>query len=59
MTSRTRSVLADVVVGIAVFLVAIWLFRRVIGMILWLASLLALVLVVVALLSVARWLRKG
>ena len=59
MTSKTRSFLADVVVGLVVFIVALWLFRRVIGLIFWLASVLALILVVGALLSFARWLRKG
>ncbi len=59
MTSRARSLLADVIVGVVVFIVVIWLLRRVVGMILWVASLLALVLVVVALLALARWVRKG
>jgi hypothetical protein len=59
VTSRARSLLADVIVGVVVFIVVIWLLRRVVGMILWVASLLALVLVVVALLALARWVRKG
>jgi hypothetical protein len=59
VTSRTRSLIADVIVGLVVFIVAIWLLRRVVGMILWLASLLALAVVVVALLALARWVRKG
>ncbi len=59
MTSKARGVIADVIVGIALFIVAIWLLRRVIGMVLWLASLAALVLVVVALFALARWVRKG
>jgi hypothetical protein len=57
MASRVRNLLADVLVGIAVFLVALWLLRRVIGLVLWLANLLALVVVVVVLLGVARRLR--
>lgn len=59
MTSRTRSIIADVIVGVAIFIVAIWLLRRVIGMVLWLASLAALILVVAALFGLARWVRKG
>ncbi len=57
--NRTRSAIADVLVAVAVFIVAVWLLRRVIGMILWLAGLIALVIVVVGLLSAARWVRRG
>jgi thiol:disulfide interchange protein len=57
--NRTRSAIADVLVAFAVFIVAVWLLRRVIGMILWLAGLIALVIVVVGLLSAARWLKRG
>jgi hypothetical protein len=57
--NRARSLVANVLVGIAVFLVALWLLRRVIGLILWLAGLLALVVVVGGLLAAARWVRRG
>lgn len=57
--NRTRSLVANLLVGIAVFLVALWLLRRVIGLILWLAGLLALVIVVGGLLAAARWVRRG
>ena len=59
MTSRTRSVVADVIVGVALFLIVLWVFRRLLGMVLWVGSLVALVLVVVALFALARWVRKG
>lgn len=57
MTSRGRTLLADIIVGIAVFIVALWLLRWVVGMVLWFASVAALVLVVVALFALARWVR--
>lgn len=57
--SRTRSFVANVLVAIAVFIVAVWVLRRVVGMILWLAGLIALVLVVVGLLVAARRVRRG
>lgn len=57
--SRARSVVADILVGIAIFLVALWLLRRVIGLILWLSGLIALAIVVGGLLAAARWLRRG
>ena len=59
MTSKTRSFIADVIVGLAVVIVALWLVRRVLGTLLWLGSLAALVLVVLALFALARWVRKG
>jgi hypothetical protein len=57
--NRARSLVANVLVGLAVFLVALWLLRRVIGLILWLAGLLALIIVVGGLLAAARWVRRG
>lgn len=59
MTSRPRAFLADVLVGVAVFVVVIWLLRWVVGMVLWIASLAAIVFVVVALLALARLVRRG
>lgn len=59
MTSKPRAFVADLLVGLAILLVAIWLFRRVIGLVLWLAGLLALVAAVVGLLALARWVRRG
>ncbi len=57
--SKLRALVADVLVGIAVFLVVVWLLRRVLGFVLWLAGLVALVVVVVGLLAAARRLRRG
>lgn len=59
MTSRPRAFLSDVLVGVAVFVVVIWLLRWVVGIVLWLASLTAIVFVVVALLALARLVRRG
>ncbi|HSF86483.1 MAG TPA: hypothetical protein VLG28_12620 [Acidimicrobiia bacterium] len=59
MTSKVRSVVADVIVGVALFLVVLWVLRRLLGVVLWLGSLAALVLVVLALFALARWVRKG
>jgi hypothetical protein len=59
VTSRSRELLSNLIVGIAIFLVVVWLLRRVVGLILWGASILALVVVMVALLALARWVRKG
>ncbi len=59
MTNRARSLLADIIVGIAIFIVALWFLRWVVGMVLWFASVAALVLVVVALFAFAKWVRGG
>jgi hypothetical protein len=59
MAGTTRSFIADVIVGVAIFVVVLWLLRRVLGMVLWLGSLAALVIVVMALFALARWVRKG
>lgn len=55
--SRSRELVADALVGLALFIVALWLLRRILGMFLWLASLISLVIVVVVLLGLARAVR--
>lgn len=59
MTSRTRNVIADLIVGLAIFIVVVWFLRRVFGLIVWGASIIALIAVVVALFALARWVRRG
>ena len=59
MTSRSRSLAADVLVGLALVIVAVWLLRRVIGLVLWLAGLVAVVVVVGGLLWLSRRVRGG
>ena len=57
--SRVRNLVADVVVGIALLLVAWWVLRKVFGMVLWLVNTLAFVAVIVVLLIVASRIRGG
>jgi hypothetical protein len=54
---RARELAADALVGLALFIVALWLLRRVVGMFLWAASLISLVVVVIVLLGLARAVR--
>jgi hypothetical protein len=54
---RPRELAADALVGLALFIVALWLLRRVVGMFLWAASLISLVVVVIVLLGLARAVR--
>ncbi len=53
MTGRIREVIADALIAIAVFVAAVWLLGRVLGMFLWLAGLFGMLLVVAVLLAVA------
>ena len=57
--SRARSLLANVIVGVVVVIVALWLLRGVVRAFVWFASVAALVAVVVALLWLAGRIRKG
>ena len=54
---RMRGALADVLVGVVVVLVALWLLRRVFQMVLWGASLIVIVLAVVVVLRIASKIR--
>jgi hypothetical protein len=56
---RMRNLLADVIVGVALLLVAWWVLRRVFGLVLWLVNTLAFAILVVALLVIAGRLRGG
>ncbi len=56
---RVRNVLADVIVGVVLLLVAWWVLRRVFGLVLWLVNTLAFVILVIALLVIAGRLRGG
>ena len=55
--NRTRDLAADAIVGLTIFIVALWLLRRFVGMFMWLASLISLVIVVIVLLGLARAVR--
>jgi membrane protein implicated in regulation of membrane protease activity len=55
---RMRNLLADVIVGVALLLVAWWVLRRVFGLVLWLVNTLAFAILVVALLVIAGRLRR-
>ncbi len=57
--ARARSFLANVIVGVVVVIVALWLLRGVVRTFLWLVSVAALVAVVIALLWLAGRIRKG
>lgn len=54
---RFRNTLADVLVGVVVVLVAFWLLRSVFRMVIWGATLLVLILVVVLVLRIAAKIR--
>ena len=56
---RVRNLLADVIVGVVLLLVAWWVLRRVFGLVLWLVNTLAFVILVVALLVIAGRIRGG
>jgi thiol:disulfide interchange protein len=55
--NRVRNLAADVVVGVVLLLIAWWVLRRVLGLVLWLANTLAFVIVIVALLMLASRIR--
>ncbi len=57
--NRARDVVANVLVGVVILLVVVWLLRRVLGFVLGVASLVLLVIAVVALLAVADRIRSG
>lgn len=57
--NRVRNLLADVVVGVVLFLIAWWVLRRVFGLVLWLVNTLAFVIVIVLLLVLASRIRGG
>lgn len=57
--NRVRNLLADVIVGVVLLLVAWWVLRRVFGLVLWLVNTLAFVILVVALLVIASRIRSG
>ena len=54
---RLRAALADVIVGVVVLLVALWLLRSVIGMVIWGANIVLLVILVVVVLRIAAKIR--
>lgn len=56
---RIRNMLADVIVGAVLLLVAWWVLRRVFGLVLWLVNTLAFVILVIALLVIASRIRGG
>lgn len=56
---RIRNLLADVIVGVVLLLVAWWVLRRVFGLVLWLVNTLAFVILVIALLVIANRIRGG
>jgi hypothetical protein len=57
MMQRMRNALADLLVGMVVILVAFWLLRRVIGLVIWGTSVVLIVLVVVLALRIAAKIR--
>jgi uncharacterized membrane protein len=54
---RLRNVLADVLVGLVVILVAFWLLRGVFAMVIWAATIVLIVILVVFVLRIAGKLR--
>ena len=54
---RLRAALADLLVGVVVLLVALWLLRSVIGMVIWGATIVLLVILVVFVLRIAAKIR--
>ncbi len=54
---RIRNALADLIVGIVVLLVAFWLLRGVFRMVIWGASLVLIVIIVVVALRIAGKIR--
>ena len=59
MTSKARSLVADLLVLVAVAVLAIWLVRRFLGAIAWVGGLIVLAAVVGGLLWLARKVRRG
>jgi hypothetical protein len=56
--NRFRTLLADILVGLALVLVLWWVLRRVFGLLLWLVNAVAFIAVIVLLLWVAGRLRR-
>lgn len=56
---RVRNLLADIIVGVVLLLVAWWVLRRVFGLVLWLVNTLAFVVLIIALLVIAGRIRGG
>ena len=54
---RLRAALADLLVGVVVLLVALWLLRSVIGMVIWGATIVLLVILVFFVLRIAAKIR--
>ena len=55
--NRIRNLLADLIVGVVVVLVAFWVLRRLFGTLLWLINAVAFIVVVVVLLAGAGRIR--
>ena len=56
--NRARNLVADILVGLVVLVVAVWILRRIFGTVIWLANTLAFVAILVTLLIVAARLRS-
>ena len=56
--NRVRNLLADILVGLVVLVVAVWVLRRIFGTVVWIANTLAFVAILITLLIVARRLRS-
>ena len=54
---RLRAALADLIVGVVVLLIAVWLLRSVLGMVIWGATVVLLVILVVVVLRIAAKIR--
>jgi len=57
MMRRLRAAIADLIVGLVVLLVALWLLRSVLGMVIWGATVVLLVILVVVVLRIAAKIR--
>ena len=55
---RMRNILADVLVGVAVVIGALWLLRGVFRLVYWGASMIVLLLVIIVILRIASKLRE-
>jgi membrane protein CcdC involved in cytochrome C biogenesis len=56
--NRVRNLVADILVGLVLLVVAIWVLRRIFGTVVWLANTLAFVAILITLLIVASRLRS-
>jgi len=54
---RARNLLADILVGIVLLIIAVWVLRKLLGAVLWLANTIAFVAAIVVILIIANRIR--